>query len=181
MLQEEVNLGDPASTLASGSKVYLSCEKQVDDEVNAQENVSGTLTLITSWGNLEQRDNKVGSSTSVAMDPRQLERKRAWKRATICPAIRSTLEENVTELGNISPMVRFPLRIFFQELRWSVQRFPWGFLIIWHTLSALLIKSLPKLGKWCTNLLVYNRTSRQSFLIMLPDIMSSRVWHSWKF
>ena len=48
MLQEEVNLGDPASTLAAASKVYLSCEEQVDDEVNAQENVSGTLTLITS-------------------------------------------------------------------------------------------------------------------------------------
>ena len=48
MLEEEVNLGDPASTLAAVSKVYLSCEEQVDNEVDAQENVSGTLTLITS-------------------------------------------------------------------------------------------------------------------------------------
>ena len=53
--------------------------------------------------------------TSVAMDPRQLERKSAWKRATIWPAIRSTLTksrkffqlEKITE-ATLLPAHRLP-------------------------------------------------------------------------
>ena len=55
-LGKPVNLGKP-STLALASKAHLSCEQQVDDEVNGQQNVSRNLFAFTSW---EETSNKKG-------------------------------------------------------------------------------------------------------------------------